>query len=291
MRKWVLSLLPVLLLTGCGAGVEIQGNGILEEAPICLDPANLRSEGPWEPGESRVIFGQFGGEPITWRILPPSDTQGLAEDGLLLDCETSLCLKAFDGDFHRNEGQIKSPNEWKGSDLELWLNGDFLENSFTTEEIAAVALTALRGEDTPYSAGDWAFKFTDFTAENRVFLLSALEAKTLYGSNGARAKSGVSPNWWLRSKFDTGGNGAASIHIDGHICSNSIQNFGVGVSPALNVRTADILFATEIQPSLWKLTLKDPGLSIREKNQQNGQKPGKLPYSILQKKRKSIIFP
>lgn len=276
MKRWMLSLLAALLLTGCGSRRVLEGTGIMEEAAICLDPEDLRTEEGWALGGDQVYFGQYEGEPILWRILPSSDTQETGENCLLLDCDASLLRMPFDGDFRRNEDQKTSPNEWRGSDLEAWLNGEFLETSFTEGERGAIALTALHGENTPYSAGDWAFKFTDFGAEDRVFLLSAAEAKTLYGDDASRVKSGSSPNWWLRSKFDTGGNGAASIHIDGHICSNSIQNFGVGVSPALNVRLSEIAFASAGEDGIWKLTLRDPDRTVSQRRSAKRSETGEI---------------
>lgn len=274
MKRWMMGLLAALLLTGCGSRKEapMEGTGRIEKAVICQSPAQLRPGAGWVPGDNLVVFGQYQGNPITWRVLPSSQNP----ECLLLDCEASLWLQAFDSDFRRNDGQAKSPNEWAGSDLEVLLNGEFWETSFTEAEQSAIALTTLEGEDTPYSASDWAFKFTDFPAEDRIFLLSALEAKTLYGDNQARVKSGVSPNWWLRSKFDKGGNGAASIHIDGHICSNSIQNFGVGVSPALNIRIPHILFASEIQPNTWKLTLLDESLTVKLRKSAKRSETGEI---------------
>lgn len=258
--------------------------GSIPSGSILLDPAALRPEGgSWALGGIQVYFGQYDGSPMAYRVLSPSDTQAISagEDCLLLDCGSVLLLKEFDDNYRKNDGQSKLPNEWKGSDIEAWLNGsDFYGNSsvFSDVEKTAVARAVLDENSAAYTIGNWTYE--DFGSTDHVFLLSAGEAERLYADNAARAKTGSSESWWLRSSFDQGGNGAGSIHGDGHICNNSITNFAVGVSPALNVRLSSILFVSAVGTNQspdqaeeeagaagtawrdWKLTLLDPGKTI-----------------------------
>lgn len=244
-----------------------------DKLSFLLNIAELRPEDFWAIGDNKVYFGQFEGIPTAYRVLPVStDTQTIdtGEDCLLLDCDSVLLPKEYDADNKKNEGQTKRQNEWKGSDLEEWLNGnDFLGNSsvFTDVEKAAIAATRLAECSEAYSAGRWTYE--DFGATNRVFLLSAAEAKNLYAEDAARAKTGSNPSWWIRSAFAEAGQGAGAVHEDGHICNNSVQNFSNGGSPALNVSLSSILFVSasktedEQAEKVWKMTLLDTGKTVQ----------------------------
>lgn len=262
-RFFLLAAAIALLAVGCAAQpidpVSLSPAG----EDILLDPAALRPEsGVWSLGDASVTFGRYDGVPLRWRVLASTDTQSGTEDSLLLDCGSVLVQKAYDDDFRRNDGQTGQPHEWPGSDLELWLNGDdFLGSAFTEPERAAIAATSLTEENEPYSAGDWIDKYRDFASKDQAFMLSAREARDLYADNAARFKDGVCTSWWLRSAFDLGGNGAASVHGDGHICNYSITNFSVGVSPAVCIKTSSVLFASRSGEG-WKLTLLDPGRTV-----------------------------
>lgn len=251
---------------------------------IILDVSELRPDnGIWALGGNRLCFGQYNGLPIVYRILSSPDTQSFEENknGLFIDCDYVLELKKFDDNFRKNDTQINSPSEWKGSDIDIWLNSNaFLGNSsvFTDIEHAAIMYTMLDEDIEPYSIGNWTYE--DFGSSNYIFLISAAEANQLYFDNAARVKNGQSVHWWLRSSFGSIGNGAGSIHEDGHICNNSISIYGVGVCPALNIDLSAILFAsatgtdktldlTEAGAKIdyntsrkWKLTLLDTSMTV-----------------------------
>lgn len=263
MRKNVAVLLFAAVLLGLC--LPAQAAALETQEKIILDAAALRPEdGVWALGGNLVYFGQYQGAPVVFRVLssPGADD----EDKLLLDCDSTLLWMAYDDNFRKNEGQSKLPSEWKGSDIEVWLNSDAFYGSgevFSTAERAAIARTRLEGKS-PYTIGKWAYE--DYGSTDYVYLLSAAEANQLYGENAARAKDGSSTSWWLRSAFGSGGNGAASVHGDGHICNNSISILGVGVSPALQVKLSSILFASAMEAEqdrmVWKLTLLDAGKTV-----------------------------
>lgn len=251
---------------------------------IILDASELRPDnGIWALGGNRLCFGQYHGLPIVYRILSSPDTQSFEEnkDGLFIDCDYVLELKKFDDNFRKNDTQINSPSEWMGSDIDIWLNSsDFYGNSiiFSDIEKASILYTTLDEHVEPYSIGNWTYE--DFGSSNYLFLISAAEANQLYLDNPARVKNGQSVHWWLRSSFGSIGNGAGSVHEDGHICNNSISIYGVGVCPALNIDLSAILFAsaTGTDKTLdlneagakidyntsrkWKLTLLDTSMTV-----------------------------
>lgn len=251
---------------------------------ILTDAAQLLpQDGTWAVGGNLVYYGSYNGTPLAYRVLAMPQTQTLTGGGrsLLLDCDTVLDLMPFDDNFARNEGQIKVPSEWKGSDIELWMNGSgFFRNKgiFSPVERSAVAKTVLHNVLEPYAAGTWTYR--DYGSVDYVFSLSAAEADALYAADADRAKDGCSICWWLRSMFGETGNGAGSVHGDGHLCNNSISFFMVGVSPAFHVDLDAVLLATaigqdktldpgetgaavaEIPANLWKLTLLDESLEV-----------------------------
>lgn len=278
MRKRFCCLVLVLAMAAAMVPMRVSavGNGA-----VCLNPAELRPEGgAWDLGGSVVYFGEFCGAPLPYRVLCTPETQTLTEESLLLDCGTILKRKAFDSNFKRNEGQEKLPSEWKGSDLEIWLNGNnFYESRgvFTHLERSAIAQTTLADARIPYSTSHWENMYRDFGSTDHVFLLSAAEVTGLYAQEAASAKDGETTDWWVRSAFDMGGNGAGSVHFDGHVCNNSVSNFVVGVSPALNVKLSAVVLVSAAngdkavplakaagQPdnNEWKLTLLDPGKTV-----------------------------
>lgn len=171
---------------------------------------------------------------MAYRVLTTQKTQSVTDEkeGLLLDCDTILTAKEFDADMKKNAGQVKRQNEWKGSDLEVWLNGnDFYGNSsvFSKGEQAAITETSLAEDTEGYTLGEWTY--ADFGTADHVFLLSAAEAYHSYFGNETRIKTGSTYCWWLRSALTSAGNGAGSVHSDGHVCNNSLKNVYVGVSP------------------------------------------------------------
>lgn len=248
---------------------------------IMLNAAALRSEdGIWALGSSKVYFGQYDGIPTAYRVLSLPETQSVSADAgtLLLDCDAVLRFKAFDEDFRKNEGQALRQNEWKGSDVEAWLNGtDFYGSSavFSALEKAAIASTTLEEVSQPYYAGG-SWTYADYASTDHVFLLSAAEVYQLYAAQPERQKGDGTASWWTRSAVSPGGNGNGSVHGNGHICDNSVTNFGIGLSPALNIQLSSILFVSAAKPegsldaaapgddpgNTWKLTLLDPSKTI-----------------------------
>ena len=243
----------------------------------------LRPEDVWTLGNHKVYFGQFEGNPVVYRILSPSpDTQTIADNKecLFLDCDSVLLPKEYDADNKKNEGQTKRQNEWKGSDLEEWLNGEEVygnSSMFSKIEKDAIVSTELAEKSEAYSTGKWTYQ--DFAATNYIFMLSAVEANQLYAGNAERAKTGSNISWWMRSSFAEAGQGAGAIHADGHLCNNSVNNYSNGVCPAMNVDISKVLFASSLkeernegESTIWKLTMSDPEKYV---NIADGQAPAR----------------
>ena len=195
------------------------------------------------PEYETMLFGSYdqdgvpenGAEPIEWLVV---DREG---DSALLVSRFALDTKPF------HEGS--SPAAWDASELRGWLNGPFLEASFTEEERARIEARTVPAEPNPDHP-------TDPGADTRdsVFLLSYREAMRFFPSaesriaeatrtavrNGtyARETDGVRRcMWWLRTPGDTPG--FILIVLSGGILESDggLQGYtGVGVRPAIRIR-------------------------------------------------------
>lgn len=104
---------------------------------------------------------------------------------------------------------------WKECDLRAYLNGEFLENTFTEEERARIRLGNV---NTPYCNGNPGGGIT----KDSVFLLSADEAAAYFPDDASRAaclRSGEPCWWWLRSP-GTYKDYVSDVFIPGNILGN-----------------------------------------------------------------------
>lgn len=241
-----------------------------------LDTSYLApSDGSWDANDHKVYFGQYDESTTAFRILKAD------ENTMMLDCDTILLKKTFDEDAKANQEQSSTlMNEWTGSDLEKWLNGtDYYGNKsvFTLGEQSAILETALAA-DTEYAISGW--NYMDYAADDYVYLLSAKEANTLYADNEARKKSGGNAaHWWLRSAYADSDNFASFVNFVGNINIGIVDNDYAGVSPALNLNPASVIFASakvvnkssdtltavtdDSVTKEWKLTLSDSTKTVK----------------------------
>lgn len=170
-----------------------------------------------------VLFGRYPDEsPIRWRVL--------SVDG------TTATLISVDTVSRRPFAYDASRSRWTESLLKEWLNGDFLEHSFTPTERAAI----LRRSDTAISSQN----------SEKVFILSVEEAEQLFSSNEDRiaypSEYAIESedllvdrqSWWLRDNGSFGDTFVSTVMPNGKIlriglsCSDS----GVSVRPAIQVK-------------------------------------------------------
>ncbi len=151
-----------------------------------------------------VLFGTFeqdnsygnGAEEIEWIVLARED------DRILVISRYGLVQRSF------NNGSSHKIT-WENCSLREWLNGEFLETSFSEEEQARILTTDLRTLRDPENSGS-----PGVDTQDRVFLLDLTEAETYFSSDGDRVceptefalaqgwQSDEVDNagwWWLRS--------------------------------------------------------------------------------------------
>ena len=160
-------------------------------------------------------------EPIQWRWL---DTK---EDGRpMYVSEKCLESRVFDSE----------KNNYKDSSIRRWLNGDFLNKTFSDDSLIAMTLvdnsTASTGEDTnPYICEN---------TNDRIFLLSRQEMlnKDYFADDDSRACYGTeycgerAQYYWTRSPYSSTSCFAWNVYDDGYL-SGHIVGDGNGVRPAL----------------------------------------------------------
>ncbi len=149
-----------------------------------------------------VTFGRFEQdndlsepEPIEWRVL---DKDG---DSLLLISKYALKRRAYSGD---------RETAWEYSPARKWLNEDFLNEAFNTEEAELIQETWVTPDKNAEHPGVWQGN----SISNKVFLLSADEAKKYFSNDSERrceeteyVKRNSNPlsdggkycYWWLRT--------------------------------------------------------------------------------------------
>ena len=285
-KQWIAVLMSLCLLgtmmpvtvKASLSGFSSTGNGGATVETICLDPKALRPDSTWSTGGNLVYFGSDGDDPLSYRVLASPNTQNVTgTESLLLDCNTSLAKKSFDNDGSKNDGQTTNPNEWKGSDLEKWLNGSIFNGSssvFSKTEKAAIASTELKSKST-YAIDTK--NYNDKEATDYIFCLSAAEAAGLYENDEARKKDVA---WWLRSSDSDNISRAGVVAGNNGAISAEQVNANGYLSPAMNVDLSKVLFASparDIKPNAiadgnlievgaynnrdWKLTLKDSNRS------------------------------
>lgn len=166
-----------------------------------------------------VTFGSNTGYLHEWIVLEIED------DRLMLlskECLTSAAGIRTDP-FDTNGGS------WAGSSLRAWLNGEFLTDTFTEDEIAQIQTTYLvtSGSD---------------DTEDQVFLLSKDEVEGYFPTRDERivtVESGGTRGWWLRDECSS----ATAYYVDqyGQISFCGYSFDGLCIRPAIWIQNEDYL--------------------------------------------------
>ena len=142
-------------------------------------------------------------------------------DGALLLSKNGLCRKPY------NEQCVDTT--WEKCTLRKWLNGEFLNQSFSAEERASIRTTKVTADKNP----DYSTPSGNDT-NDKIFLLSIPEVKRYFSSDQERNIGSV---WWLRSPGDFS-RIAAYVILDGSVHSSGRyvnDSYGV-IRPALWVK-------------------------------------------------------
>ena len=200
----------------------------------------------------------FNYEPLTWRILDPSDGYVMCTRAIDAQAYQNYVYKRSGSDAYNSKSCANYASDWATSSLREWLNNDFYNTAFLLSEKRQIDVTYNENKNLSSSQS----KYDSINTSDRIFLLSISDIiNPLYGFNSkdtrtdeARQKEstdyakcqGCSTNiffWWLRSPY--GSLSAAEVRDNGLVRSPDSKNCFYGnVSETYN----GIVPAFELKP-------------------------------------------
>ena len=183
-----------------------------------------------------VLFGNYeqdndlanGKEPIEWLVLDVQGNRVLLLSGYALDCQPY--------------NTVFENVTWETCSLRTWLNNDFLNDAFSSENQIAILTTTIDNKSNQHLSV-WSTYGGNFT-KDMIFLLSDSETReylpankekrcqlTEYAIKQGAAHTNESAWWWLRSP---GGNNSSASYVKGE----TIYKYGRDVNGSDAVRPA-----------------------------------------------------
>ena len=207
-------ILSMLLLASCGG-------------PVPIEKADVGDY---------VVLGRYeqdgntdnGPEPIEWLVVKKNSDAIMVVSRYILDCQP----------YHRNRTDVT----FSGSSIRSWLNRDFLNAAFTSEELSQIPTeTILADDNDEYDIDGGSY------TQDKVFLLSASEVDYYFLSKDTVAsptkyalEQGVYVNknnhscWWLRTPGYTQEYASVVLWEGGsHATGSKVNSEDVGVRPAI----------------------------------------------------------
>lgn len=202
----------------------------------------------------KAFFGHYeqdnnpdnGPETIEWIVLDIQDGKVLLKSRYILD------TKPYN--------EQRKTVSWEECTLRSWLNGEFMNAAFTSEEQKAI-LTAEVDNGAGQSTAEWKTR-PGANTRDQIFLLSHREAAEQYYSNNESrrcaptayaVKTGVLTSdeyrtgdgelagfWWLRSPYLGSDYSACFVYDDGDtLIASDVTDNMTGVSPVLWIQWPD----------------------------------------------------
>lgn len=168
---------------------------------------------------STFCFGVCNGETLYWRVLK-------VNEGMILVISNDIIANIP----YHNTGRTTT---WMHCSLRNWLNSDFVNGYFSSQEREKIVTTTISNMVNPDYKSLACGKSTD-----KVFLLSILEARTLFPND---EKRNAGAGWWLRTSGCDSGH-AACVNQYGNVVTKGLQinglesDGGYGVRPAMWIK-------------------------------------------------------
>lgn len=220
-------------------------------------------------GYSIGVVYWFKFEPLQWRVLDASE--GLVMCETIIDAQPYSNIIYFNGRIYFNDSSHTNyACDYETSSIRAWLNADFYNTAFSSEEQSAIATTMLKNDGYYTLIGEKGYeKFDSHDTNDKIFLLSYDEAiNSDYGFSASYSKCDVSRQakgsdyakcqslymysdnsypenscWLLRSP----GNGSdvgCVVRYDGYVSGNYYADVSVvhgGVRPALRLKLSSVI--------------------------------------------------
>lgn len=275
MKKVFVLLIAMLFLVICSGCSNQEDSSNSADSGTAEPAAAEKDSKPASVAAGDMMtFGRYeqdsnlnnGPEPIEWMVLDVQDGK-------------ALLLSKYGLDAQQYNAEWRATT-WENCTLRAWLNSDFLNGAFSTEEQSAILVTEVDNSDA--QGFDWTKAEGGQTTggnntEDKIFLLSCAEAiqyfDTKYmGVEGSEnnVAARVSPTkyalnngayvdendyqiacktsdgnkagwWWLRSPGDYQGN-AAAVSFYGSFASKYSDNSYICIRPALWVNLDSGIF-------------------------------------------------
>ncbi|NLP47763.1 MAG: hypothetical protein GX345_02335 [Clostridiales bacterium] len=232
----LLSLVLIIsLLAACtGGGKDAEGESQSPEGEEVFVSRKKAKVG------DKIHFGKYeqdkADEDLGWLVLKKEGGK------LLLISDKVIDLKSY----HSKRSSVT----WETSDLRLWLNDEFLNKAFSSQERKRIVETNIKTNDNEKYNTPGGNEVKD-----KVFLLSLEEAEEFFEEDLARRSAGtafaeekglkLSPDqlylgmspWWLRSPGRSATD-ASYVNVDGRIYDTiPVDNAAPGVRPLIWVKS------------------------------------------------------
>ena len=195
---------------------------------VSFNNSQLNGYSAQDNSYQRVLFGRYHqdrrDQPILWRILTVQAGQAL------LLSETILDVRPFD----------KSTNVWEKSSLKKWLNSDFLNEAFTSQERQAILPDKKIGDVFILGRGELSNPSYGFNPDkyspdsNR----SAAGSMTAYNNNLWRVQGSEFTNYFARTKAND--KNLDLVAGNGKFVLAKVDRDNVGIRPAVWVDIASL---------------------------------------------------
>ena len=208
----------------------------------------------------------FRFDPIKWRVLDPSTGLVMAET--ILDSQAyNNYLLYSSSECYGDASKTYYANNWEHSSIRKWLNNDFLNTAFSTEEQNNIKETTLStpAYSTSYSKYDSAdtldkvfllsytdVQNTDYGFENST---SSSDTRTAQGSSYAKCQglyvySGNGNSWWRLRSGGSYSSDSCSVNNSGYVYGGYDTGDAVsGVRPALLLQSLNPVAGSECEHS------------------------------------------
>ncbi|MDD3402958.1 MAG: DUF6273 domain-containing protein [Hespellia sp.] len=245
-KKKVLSLLLAVVMV---LGI-VSFNSVVAKAEDTQTPKKIALGTSGVADKDFVYFGNYNGTDIKWKVLDADADNTGAADGMFLLSEYRLEQSnvPFETAWNSDDGDGQTnPNEWQGSDAQVWCKTFADSAAFTSAEKGALKSVGKRDAETRQYSIPWG---TSSLADEKVFYLSAAEAATYIGANdgdeglATTTSGGDAGGWWLRSPYSNPTIAAGFVFEDGSVNLASVAYTYPGVRPAFNLNLESVFFTS-----------------------------------------------